>query len=77
VEDRPGVLAEVARVLAEHQISIASVIQHEIPDEAEGQWVQLVVMTHTALTGQLRAAVAKIDQFSFLSGPSVFYPVAD
>ena len=70
-------LAEVARVLAEHQISIASVIQHETPDEAEGQWVQLVVMTHTALTGQLRAAVAQIDRLGFLSGPSVYYPVAD
>src|SRR5262249_20517215 len=37
VDDRPGVLAEVAGVLAEHRISIASVIQHEIPDEPEGQ----------------------------------------
>jgi len=77
VEDRPGVLADVARVLAEHHISIASVIQHEVPDEAEGQWVQLVIMTHTALTGALRDAVAQIDRFPFLSGPSVFYPVAD
>jgi homoserine dehydrogenase len=77
VEDRPGVLAEVARVLAEHQISIASVIQHEVPDEAEGQRVQLVVMTHTAPTGAFRDAVARIDQLRFLSGPSVYYPVAD
>src|SRR5208282_5728571 len=29
VDDRPGVLAEVCRVLADHEISIASVIQHE------------------------------------------------
>src|SRR5436309_2199039 len=29
VEDRPGVLAEVATVLARHGVSIASVIQHE------------------------------------------------
>ena len=77
VEDRPGVLAEVARILAEHQISIASVIQHEVPDEAEGQRVQLVVMTHTAATGAFRDAVARIDQLRFLSGPSVYYPVAD
>ena len=77
VEDRPGVLAEVARVLAEHQISIASVIQHEVPDEAEGQRVQLVVMTHTAPSGAFRDAVAQIDQLRFLSAPSVYYPVAD
>src|SRR5262249_28624323 len=40
VEDRPGVLAEVAGVLAQHQISIASVIQHEAPDEPTGGRVQ-------------------------------------
>src|SRR5207302_7010066 len=29
VQDRPGVLAEVARILAQRHISISSVIQHE------------------------------------------------
>lgn len=82
VEDKPGVLADVTRVLAEHHISIASVIQHESPDEAEGpasvgEGVQLVIMTHTAPTGALREAVQQIDRFRFLSGPSVYYPVAD
>ena len=76
VEDRPGVLAEVARILAEHQISIASVIQHEVP-EAEGQRVQMVILAHTAPVGTFRTAVARIDQCSFLSGPTVYYPVAD
>ena len=41
-------------MLAEHQISIASVIQHEAPDEREGERVQLVIMTHTATTGSFR-----------------------
>ena len=44
-------LAEVARVLAEHQISIASVIQHEALEDARGRRVPLVIMTHTAPTG--------------------------
>jgi homoserine dehydrogenase len=77
VEDRPGVLAEVAGVLAEHHISIASVIQHEAPDEAEGQRVHLVIMTHTAQTGQFRAACAKLDRLTCLAGPGVHYPVED
>ena len=77
VEDRPGVLAEVARILADHHISIASVIQHEAPDEVEGARVQLVIMTHTALTGALRDAVKRINELGFLSGLCVFYPVAD
>src|SRR5262249_46014398 len=36
VQDRPGVLAEVARILAQRHISISSVIQHEALDEQEG-----------------------------------------
>jgi homoserine dehydrogenase len=77
VEDRPGVLAEVARVLAEHGISIASVIQHEAPDEAEGTRVQLVIMTHTAPTGAFRAAAAELDRLPCLAAPGAYYPVGD
>jgi homoserine dehydrogenase len=77
VEDRPGVLAEVAGVLAHYHISIASVIQHEVPDEAEGQRVHLVIMTHTALTGNFRAACEKLDRLSSVAGPGVHFPVED
>src|SRR5262249_41997641 len=45
VADRPGVLAEIAHVLAQHQISISSVIQHEAPEDHEGAAVILVIMT--------------------------------
>ncbi len=77
VEDRPGVLAEVAGVLAQHQISISSVIQHEAPEEHEGERVVLVIMTHTAVTGSFRAAVAALDRLGCLLPPSVYYPVGD
>jgi homoserine dehydrogenase len=76
VEDRPGVLADVTRVLAKHAISIASVIQHESPEEP-GVKVQLVIMSHTALTGAFRAAVADIDRLTCVGGPCVYYPVGD
>ena len=77
VEDRPGVLAEVAHVLAEHQVSISSVIQHEAPEEHEGERVHLVIMTHTAPTGSFRAAVAGIDRLRCVAPPSMYYPVGD
>src|SRR5581483_5121707 len=75
--DAPGVLADIARVLADHQISISSVIQHEAFDEHEGNTVPLVIMTHTALTESFRAAVAEIDRLGCVAAPSVYYPVAD
>jgi homoserine dehydrogenase len=77
VEDRPGVLAEVAHELAKHHISIASVIQHEALEDHEGDPVPLVIMVHAAPTGSFRAAVAEIDRFKSTLAPGVHYPVAD
>jgi homoserine dehydrogenase len=77
VQDRPGVLADIAHALANHKISISSVIQHEALGDEEGNSVPLVIMTHTALAGDFRAAVQDIDRLSGVSYPSVYYPVAD
>jgi homoserine dehydrogenase len=77
VQDRPGVLADVARALANHRISISSVIQHEALDDSEGGVVPLVIMTHTAPTGAFLATVAELDRLSGVVAPSVYYPVGD
>jgi homoserine dehydrogenase len=77
IVDRPGVLADIARELAQHGISISSVIQHEAPDDREDQSVPLVIMTHTAATGNFRAAIANIDRLAHVAAPSVYFPVAD
>jgi homoserine dehydrogenase len=77
VSDKPGVISDVTRVLANHQISISSVIQHEALDEQEGDTVPLVIMTHTAPTGSFSTAVKEIDQLSCVTAPSLFLPVAD
>ncbi|NBO92713.1 MAG: homoserine dehydrogenase [Planctomycetia bacterium] len=76
VADKPGTLSEVCGVLASQQVSIASVIQHEVPD-AEDQRVQLVIMTHNSPTGNFRAACERLNQLSCVSGPCVYYPVED
>jgi homoserine dehydrogenase len=77
VADQPGVLAAICGVLARHQINISSVIQHEALDENEGDTVPLVIMPHTALASDFRAAVADIDRLPSVRGRSVYYPVAD
>ncbi len=64
VEDRPGVLADITRVLGDQGISIASVIQHE-PEHIDGDtrsFVPLVIMTHTATQGQAGRALEKISK---------------
>lgn len=76
VEDRPGVLAEIAGILGRHGISIASVIQHETPQDAEGT-VPLVIMTHTATEGAMGKAMAAIDKLSAVRPESVRMRVRD
>ena len=71
VEDRPGVLAEIAGVLGRHQISIASVIQHEPQQDGEGGTVPLVIMTHQTTEGATEAAVREIDGLSCVRPDSV------
>jgi homoserine dehydrogenase len=58
VVDRPGVMAQVARVLGEAQISIASIIQKETDEEA--QMAELVIMTHLAREAAVRQASAAL-----------------
>ena len=70
VEDRPSVLAEIAGVLGQHGISIASVIQHEADSEAPAA-VPLVIMTHEATEGALQAATTTINRMKFLETPAV------
>jgi homoserine dehydrogenase len=77
VADKLGVMSDVTRVLADNRISIASVVQHEAPDDHEGDTVPLVIMTHTALTEQFRGAVAALDRLGTVMPPSVYYPVGD
>jgi homoserine dehydrogenase len=71
VEDRPGVLAQLARALGDHTISIASVIQPEAAEERQGAAVPLIFMTHNAVDANVRAALAEIDRLTCLKLPSV------
>jgi len=57
VIDRPGMLAQIAGILAEHEIGISSVIQ---PEGHEQEAVTLVLMLHNATRGQMNSAIQKI-----------------
>lgn len=59
VVDRPGVLAQIAKYLGDHEISIASVYQRE---RDEGSRVPIVIMTHEAREVSVRKAIEKINR---------------
>ncbi|MEO8343520.1 MAG: homoserine dehydrogenase, partial [Gallionella sp.] len=66
VQDEPGVLASVMRVLADEQISIDAVIQKE-PGEGEDH-VDLILLTHLTIEKRMNAALAKLEQMTVVSG---------
>ena len=70
VEDRPGVMAEIAGILGRHKISIASLIQHETAKEAGGT-VPLVIMTHATSEGAICEALQAITCLSSVRQGSV------
>ena len=68
VIDSTGVLAGISSVLAENDISIASVSQEE---RREGQTVPVIILTHKAREGDMRRAVAVIDKMDFVTEKTV------
>ena len=77
VEDKPGVLAEIAGVLGRHGISIASVIQHEPSGDGGSRVVPLVIMSYQAREGAAAAAVAEINRLKVVKAGSVRMRVLD
>ncbi|MBI1174644.1 MAG: homoserine dehydrogenase [Sideroxydans sp.] len=66
VADKPGVLADITRILADEQISIDAVIQKE-PGEGEEQ-TDLIMLTHQTREKRVNAAIAKMEQLSAVAG---------
>jgi homoserine dehydrogenase len=55
VEDRPGVLSQVASVLGDHGISVRSVVQRGMEDNA-----RLVMVSHPVADSAFQAALAQL-----------------
>jgi len=61
VADRPSVLAAVTAVLGEQGVSIKSILQRGLGEDA-----RLVMVTHPVLESSLREAVERVGEFEFV-----------
>jgi homoserine dehydrogenase len=66
VLDRPGVLADITRILADGAISIDAMVQKE-PSEGEEQ-VDIIMLTHQAREKHVNAAIAAIEKLPVVTG---------
>ncbi|MHB1077413.1 homoserine dehydrogenase [Thiobacillus sp.] len=64
--DRPGVLADITRILADSNISIDAMVQKE-PAEGEEQ-VNIILLTHVTVEKNVNAAIAKIEALDTVAG---------
>jgi len=64
--DKPGVLADITRILADLSISIDAMIQKE-PAEGQEQ-VDIIMLTHETLEKNVLDAIGKIEALSTISG---------
>ncbi|MGE0397833.1 MAG: homoserine dehydrogenase [Kofleriaceae bacterium] len=86
VQDQPGVLGQLMTILGAHRVSIAQVVQDAgaiastlgsadatvsvLPTSGSDQPVSVVVLTHEAREGDVRAALAEIDRLSIVRSPT-------
>jgi len=66
VLDRPGVLADITRILADLSISIDAMVQKE-PSEGEEQ-VDIIMLTHLTQEKNINAAIKRIESLPVVSG---------
>jgi homoserine dehydrogenase len=64
VADRPGVLAQIAQVLGDEEVSVKSVVQRGVDEDA-----RLVMVVHECLESRFTAALEAIDRLDVLRSP--------
>ncbi|MCB1812239.1 MAG: ACT domain-containing protein, partial [Candidatus Competibacteraceae bacterium] len=65
-EDKPGVLADITRILGDSGISIEAIIQKE-PAAGVSQ-VPIIMLTHRNREQQMNQAIARIEALEAISG---------
>ncbi len=68
VADQPGVLAKITEILGKRRISISACIQHE---GHENESVQLVIVTHQALQGDMQDAINEFQKLDVVKDKPV------
>jgi len=65
--DKPGVLADVTRILGDLGISIEAILQKESPDDDVD--ATIIMLTHRVLEGKMNQAIKAIEALDSVTGP--------
>lgn len=73
VADRPGVLASIAKVFGDNNVSIASMVQKDL----RGDNAEIVMVTHKVVEANFRRAIASIGELAVVAEVSSWIRVED
>ena len=74
-KDRPGVVAQWSKVLADHEVSISGAIQHE--DTGPDNTVPVVIATHPARQENISAVLEDLEKLDVIGGKPVCIRIVD
>jgi len=75
VTDRPGVIAEIAQVLARHAIGISGTHSPVNPADPDAAFVDMVFLLHTCPFGKLQTALTEIEQLDCINSTPVVFRI--
>lgn len=75
VTDRPGVIADVAHILAAHGIGISGTHSPVNPDDPDAEFVDMVFLLHTCSFGKLQAALVEIATLDCINSEPVVFRI--
>lgn len=74
-QDVPGVMAKLTKALGDRGISLSSLLQHDASANADA--VPIVIATHRARLGDVRAAAEEIEKLTEVQGTPVVIRILD
>lgn len=75
VTDRPGVVADIAGVLAKHEIGISGTHSPVDADNPDAEFVEMVFLLHTCPFGRLKLALAEVENLDCLTNRPVVFRI--
>lgn len=75
VLDQPGVMAQISSILASHEVSLASVSQKEVGEDAER--VSLIITTHVTTESSIVSAVASLADLESVEEKPFYMPIGN
>lgn len=75
--DKPGVLSQIANILAINKVSIASVYQKELPyiKNQDNTSVPIIMLTHNVKESSIRKSISQIDKLNSIKSKTILVKI--